>query len=161
MDNRPIGVFDSGIGGLTVVNAIAEASPNEDIVYVGDTARVPYGNKSRKRIQQFSLEIAEWLITQDCKMIVVACNTASSLALDHLKKSLSIPVIGVIKPGVSYALATTKNQNIGVLGTTATISSDAYGLQLRSLRSNITVNSQNPGHSVCILYSVATFYEHL
>ena len=142
MDNRPIGVFDSGIGGLTVVSAIAEASPNEDIIYVGDTARVPYGNKSRKRIQQFSLEIAEWLIIQDCKMIVVACNTASSLALNHLKKSLAIPVIGVIEPGASHALATTKNQNIGVLGTTATIFSDAYGLQLRSSQSNITVISQ-------------------
>ena len=142
MDNRPIGVFDSGIGGLTVVNAIVDILPNEDILYVGDTARVPYGNKSRERIQQFSLEIAEWLISQDCKMIVIACNTASSLALDYLKKSLPIPVIGVINPGVNNALAATKNYNIGVLGTTATIASDAYGLQLHSSSSNIKVISQ-------------------
>ena len=85
MDNRPIGVFDSGIGGLTVVNALANVFPGETILYVGDTARVPYGNKSRDRIQQFSHEITQWLIEQDCKMVIVACNTASSLALNYLK----------------------------------------------------------------------------
>ena len=93
MDNRPIGVFDSGIGGLTVVNALAKTLPQEVVVYVGDTARVPYGNKSTERIQQYSEEITKWLIKQGCKMIVVACNTASSQALDGLKSKFDIPII--------------------------------------------------------------------
>ena len=83
MDNRPIGVFDSGIGGLTVVDAITNNLSNEDIIYVGDTARVPYGNKSKNRIRQYASEITKWLIAQDCKVIVVACNTVSALALDY------------------------------------------------------------------------------
>ena len=84
MDNRPIGVFDSGVGGLTVVNALVQSTSSETIYYVGDTARVPYGNKSRKRIQQYSEEIIDWLIKKDCKMVIVACNTASSLSLIHI-----------------------------------------------------------------------------
>ena len=84
MDNRPIGVFDSGVGGLTVVNALVQRTSSETIYYVGDTARVPYGNKSRERIQQYSEEIIDWLIKKDCKMVVVACNTASSLSLIHI-----------------------------------------------------------------------------
>ena len=86
MDNRPIGVFDSGVGGLTVVNALVQSISSETIYYVGDTARVPYGNKSRERIQQYSEEIIDWLIKKDCKMVIVACNTASSLAIDYLQK---------------------------------------------------------------------------
>ena len=142
MDNRPIGVFDSGIGGLTVVNSLVNVLPGETILYVGDTARVPYGNKSSDRIQKFSYEITRWLIEQDCKMVVVACNTASSLALDHLKSKFSVSIIGVISPGVDYAIQATNNRNIGVLGTQATINSDAYGKQLRSIQSDITVVSQ-------------------
>ena len=142
MDNRPIGVFDSGIGGLTVVNALANVLPGETILYVGDTARVPYGNKSSDRIQQFSHEITQWLIEQDCKMVIAACNTASSLALDYLKSQFSVSIIGVISPGVNSAIQATGNQNIGVLGTQATIHSDAYGKQLRSIQSDITVVSQ-------------------
>ena len=142
MDNRPIGVFDSGIGGLTVVNALANVLPGETILYVGDTARVPYGNKSSDRIQQFSHEITQWLIEQDCKMVIAACNTASSLALDYLKSQFSVSIIGVISPGVNSAIQVTGNQNIGVLGTQATIHSDAYGKQLRSIQSDITVVSQ-------------------
>ena len=99
MDNRPIGVFDSGVGGLTVVNALVQSTSSETIYYVGDTARVPYGNKSKKRIQQYSEEIIDWLIKKDCKMVVVACNTASSLAIDYLQKKFSLPIIGVIDPG--------------------------------------------------------------
>ena len=142
MDNRPIGVFDSGIGGLTVVNSLANVLPGETILYVGDTARVPYGNKSSDRIQKFSHEITQWLIEQDCKMVVAACNTASSLALNYLKSKFSVSVIGVISPGVDYAVQATNNRNIGVLGTQATIHSDAYGKQLRSIQSDITVVSQ-------------------
>ena len=142
MDNRPIGVFDSGIGGLTVVNSLANVLPGETILYVGDTARVPYGNKSSDRIQKFSHEITQWLIEQDCKMVVAACNTASSLALNYLKSKFSVSVIGVISPGVDYAIQATNNGNIGVLGTQATINSDAYGKQLRSIQSDFTVISQ-------------------
>ena len=142
MDNRPIGVFDSGIGGLTVVDALASALPNESVVYVGDTARVPYGNKSQQMVQQFSLEISNWLLAKDCKCIVVACNTASSLALDYLSSKFNVPVIGVIRPGVSAAIEKTSNQHVGVLGTYATVNSDAYGQQLKKINSNMTVSSQ-------------------
>ena len=96
MDNRPIGVFDSGIGGLTVVDALAKNLPNETIYYVGDTARVPYGNKSKSRIQQYALEITNWLNKKNCKIIIVACNTASALALEYLSSVFPIPIIGVI-----------------------------------------------------------------
>jgi len=142
MDNRPIGVFDSGIGGLTVVDALAKSLPNESILYVGDTARVPYGNKSKVRIQEFSNEITQWLVNQNSKIIVVACNTASSLALDHIKLKFNLPIIGVIEPGVHSAIAVTKNNRIGVLGTQATIRSDAYGSELQSINGEIDVVSQ-------------------
>ena len=142
MDNRPIGVFDSGIGGLTVVKSLKESLPNETIFYVGDTARVPYGNKSKQRIQQFSKEIVKWLIQKNCKIIIVACNTASSLAIEILKKEFSIPIFGVINPGVDYAINATKTYNIGVLGTEATIISDAYGEKIKSNNPNIHVVSK-------------------
>jgi glutamate racemase len=131
MDNRPIGVFDSGIGGLTVVDALAKSMPLESILYVGDTARVPYGNKSKERIQQYACEITDWLIKQDCKLIVVACNTVSSLALKKIQEKFNIPIIGVIHPGVMAAIKVTKNNRVGVLGTIATIKSDSYGIALR------------------------------
>ena len=142
MDNRPIGVFDSGIGGLTVVNALTEALPNESIFYVGDTARVPYGNKSRNSIQQFSCEITKWLIEQDCKMIVVACNTVSSLALDELNRQFSIPIIGVIEPVVRHAVNTSNNSSIGILGTQATVKSDAYKKCITAINSQLNIVSQ-------------------
>jgi len=141
-DNRPIGVFDSGIGGLTVVDALANALPNESFLYVGDTARVPYGNKSQERVQHFSKEIADWLIAQDCKMIVVACNTASSLALPFLKSQYSVPILGVIHPGALAAIEHSSNYQIGVLGTNATISSNAYGEKINELSPDATVISQ-------------------
>ena len=142
MDDRPIGVFDSGIGGLTVVNALSSALPNESIYYVGDTARVPYGNKSTQRIQQYSNEITEWLVKQDCKMIVVACNTVSSLAIHYLQSHFSLPVIGVIQPGVDFAIKITKNKKIGILGTQGTIQSNAYGKALQSIMPDIKVISK-------------------
>jgi glutamate racemase len=142
MDNRPIGVFDSGIGGLTVVDALAKSLPNESILYVGDTARVPYGNKSKIRIQEFTNEITQWLVDQNSKMIVVACNTASSLALDYIKSKFDLPIIGVIDPGIHSAISITKNKRVGVLGTNATIKSDAYGEGLREANDQISVVSQ-------------------
>ena len=142
MDNRPIGVFDSGVGGLTVVNALLHDIPGEDIYYVGDTARVPYGNKSSNLIKQYSEEIVKWLIKKDCKMIIVACNTASALAVDYLKKKYSIPIIGVIDPGVEHAIKMTKSFSIGVLGTNATIQSDSYGSRLKLINPNLNILSQ-------------------
>ena len=126
MDNRPIGIFDSGVGGLTVANAINKLLPNETILYVGDTARVPYGNKSKDSILKFSRQITGWLIKQNCKVIIIACNTASSLALDDLKSRISVPILGVIDPGVKWAVSITRKNRIGVLGTRATINSNVY-----------------------------------
>ena len=123
---RPIGVFDSGIGGLTVVSALRELLPNERIFYLGDTARVPYGGKSAATVERYSLEIAAMLLEEDCKTIVVACNTASALALPRLEETSPVPVTGVIRPGAEAAVAATRNGHIGVIGTRATIKSGAY-----------------------------------
>lgn len=131
--NRPIGVFDSGVGGLTVVRSVRRRLPNEDIIYFGDTARVPYGNKSRTTIKRFSREIVDFLVKNHVKMIVAACNTASSLALPSLKKKCPVPVIGVIAPGVKEAVRLSKNRRIGVIGTDSTISSSAYEKELAKI----------------------------
>ncbi len=121
-----IGVFDSGVGGLTVLKALRDAYPEVDFVYLGDTARVPYGNKSPQTVTRYSLEGAEFLVSEGVDLLVIACNTASSYALETLRESLSIPVFGVIEPGVKSALSSTKNKKVGVIGTKATISSNAY-----------------------------------
>ena len=142
MDNRPIGVFDSGIGGLTVVDALAKRLPEETIVYVGDTARVPYGNKSKNRIQQYAQEITSWLSKEDCKIIIVACNTASALALKYLEATFSMPIIGVIEPGVDKGIQMSQNNKIAVLGTTATIRSNAYGERINAVKPEAFVISQ-------------------
>ena len=142
MDNRPIGVFDSGIGGLTVVDALAKSLPNETIYYVGDTARVPYGNKSKSRIQQYASEITNWLNKKDCKIIIVACNTASALALKHLSSVFPIPIIGVIEPGVNRGIRVNQNNKIAVLGTSATIRSNAYGKKIRAVKPETLVISK-------------------
>ncbi|MDC3166135.1 glutamate racemase [Candidatus Marinimicrobia bacterium] len=142
MDNRPIGVFDSGIGGLTVVDALAKSLPNETIYYVGDTARVPYGNKSKSRIQQYSAEITTWLNKKDCKIIIVACNTASALALKHLSSIFSIPIIGVIESGVNQGIWMNKNNRIAVLGTSATIRSNEYEKRIKAAKPGTLVVSQ-------------------
>ena len=142
MDNRPIGVFDSGVGGLTVLSALSKILPNESIYYVGDTARVPYGNKSKSSILKFSKQITKWLLKQDCKIIVIACNTASSLALNHLKSNLLTSIIGVIEPGIKSALKNTKNKKIGVLGTRATINSSIYFKKFKEIDKKISVFSK-------------------
>src|SRR5213594_3854225 len=130
----PIGVFDSGIGGLTVVRQLRKVLPGEDIVYLGDTARVPYGTKSPSTVVRFSCEDTQFLLQQNVKAVVVACNTASAWALPTLEKRFKVPIFGVILPGVRAALARTRNQRIGVIGTSATIRSKTYssGLLARS-----------------------------
>ena len=141
-DSRPIGVFDSGIGGLTVVKALCELLPNEDIVYLGDTARVPYGPKSAETVQRYALELAQMLTERNAKTLVVACNTVSSVALPLLARKCSIPVIGVIEPGARAALQATRNRHIGVIGTRATIRSGAYETALRASDSKVRVTSR-------------------
>lgn len=122
----PIGVFDSGVGGLTVAREIMRNLPNERIVYFGDTARVPYGSKSKETIIRFSQQIIRFLRTKNVKAIVIACNTASALALDEVEKELDIPIIGVLKPGARAAVETTKNGKVGVIATESTIHSHMY-----------------------------------
>ncbi len=143
--NSPIGIFDSGLGGLSVLRQFIRFLPNENYVYLGDTARVPYGNKSKDIIQRYAIECANFLIQKDVKMIVIACNTVSSLAIESVIESAkSIPVVGMIKPGSHAALRSTKNGKIGIIGTRATISSKAYKLEIEALNQNksIEVNSQ-------------------
>ncbi|NQU19320.1 glutamate racemase [bacterium] len=140
--NRPIGVFDSGIGGLTVVKELIRLLPNEKIVYFGDTARVPYGIKSKQTIVKFSLENILFLLKQDVKTIVVACNTASSAALPILKRHFKIPIIGVITPGIKEAIYATRNKRIGVIATKATINSHTYERQIKRINSSIKVFNQ-------------------
>lgn len=136
MGNRninPIGVFDSGIGGLTVVKQLIKYLPKEDIVYFGDTARVPYGTKSPRIIEKFSVENTLFLLRFHVKCIVVACNTSSSIALPLLKENFKVPIIGVIEPGAREAVSATRNGRIGIIGTHATISSEAYEREIRRL----------------------------
>jgi len=126
MKKQAIGIFDSGLGGLTILNALRCALPHEDLIYFGDTANVPYGSKSKETVTRFSMDIARFLETQGVKMIIVACNTASALALPQLRKTCRVPVLGVIEPGAQKAAQTTKNGRIAVLGTEATVKSCAY-----------------------------------
>jgi glutamate racemase len=140
--DRAIGVFDSGIGGLTVLHQIIEALPRENTVYLGDTARAPYGTKSVETVLRYSFENCQFLVEKGVKLIVVACNTSTAIALERLKGSLSVPVIGVIEPGVRRALASTKNQRVGVIGTEATIQSGAYTRALKAADPRIEVYSR-------------------
>ncbi|HVA42428.1 MAG TPA: glutamate racemase [Acidimicrobiales bacterium] len=136
MDDRPIGVFDSGFGGLTVARAMIDLIPSEDIVYVGDTGRYPYGPRSQDEVREFARQIAAGLVDDyGVKMVVVACNTAAAAALDLLRFELDVPVLGVIDPGLRAALRVTQNQRVGVIGTVGTIGSGAYQRAARSLRS--------------------------
>ena len=139
---NPIGVFDSGIGGLTVVKALRDRLPNETIVYLGDTARVPYGPKSPETVQRYALELAHVLMQKNAKAMVVACNTVSSVALPLLTRKFPIPVIGVIEPGARAALQATRNRHVGVIGTRATIRSGAYEKALRATDNNVRVSSR-------------------
>lgn len=140
--NNPIGIFDSGLGGLTVAKEIMKRLPNEDIVYFGDTARVPYGTKSKESIIRFSKQNISILLKHKVKMIVVACNSSTSHALPVLRKTFSLPIVGVIIPGAKKAVRATKNQIIGVIATPATISSAAYETQIKKINSGIKVIAQ-------------------
>ena len=131
--NAPIGVFDSGVGGLTVAREIMRQIPNERIVYFGDTARVPYGSKSKDNIIKFSRQIIRFLQTENVKAIVIACNTASALALDEMQQEFELPIIGVVKPGAKVAVETTANKRIGLIGTEANIRSGVYTRYIKSL----------------------------
>jgi len=122
----PIGVFDSGMGGLTVLRALHERLPGEDIIYFGDTARVPYGTKGEKTVRAFAAQDAGLLVSLGVKMVVVACNTASAFALEHLRETMPVPVLGVINPGVRTALSRTRGGAVGVIGTSGTIRSGRY-----------------------------------
>jgi len=141
-DSRPIGVFDSGLGGLTVAKAIKEKLPNENIVYLGDTARVPYGNKSTLLVTGYATQITNFLLGENAKLIVVACNTASALALPALQSEFLVPILGVIIPGSQAAVHATRNKHVGVIGTTATINSNAYTQALKGIESSIQITAQ-------------------
>lgn len=141
-NNRPIGIFDSGVGGLTVVKQFFKRLPHEEIVYLGDTARVPYGTKSPETIKRFSLENSEFLMKFDVKMIVVACNTASSTSLDALRERFNIPILGVIKPGAQKAVSVTRNNRIGIIGTHTTVKSKAYEKEIKNIIKDVEVVSK-------------------
>lgn len=138
-DNRPVGVFDSGVGGLTVAREIMRQIPDESIVYFGDTARVPYGTKSQKTVLRFVRQIVRFLETQDVKAIVVACNTASAYALETIEKEIQLPIIGVVKPGARTAVTATRNGRVGVIATDATINSGMYTRFIHSIDPDIAV----------------------
>lgn len=138
---RPIGVIDSGVGGLTVAKEIMRQLPKEQIVYLGDTARCPYGPRSREEIRQFTWEMTNYLLGYDIKMLVIACNTATAVALEEIRDTLNIPVIGVVHPGARTALKITKNYHIGVIGTVGTVKSGAYEQALKSINSDVKVES--------------------
>ena len=142
MENRkaaPVGVFDSGVGGLTVVREIARQLPDENIIYFGDTARVPYGSKSQNTIIRFSEQIIRFLKTKQVKAIVIACNTASALALDAVREEFDIPVMGVVIPGARAAVEATRNRKIGVVGTDATVQSGMYTKVIHEMAPDVTV----------------------
>src|SRR6266513_1878134 len=141
-NDLPIGVFDSGVGGLTVLREVMAQLPKESILYFGDTARVPYGSKSRDVIVRFSLEIGQFLIQEKVKMLVVACNTASAFALPALSSRFDLPIVGVIAPGAQAALAATSSQRVGVIGTEGTIESQAYTEAIHALSPGIQVFGQ-------------------
>ena len=140
-DNAPIGVFDSGFGGLTVAREIAKALPEESIIYVGDSARCPYGPRSLSEVDGFVQQIGSWLVQRGVKLIVIACNTATAAGLAHAQRTFPVPVIGVVEPGARAAAHATRNKRVGVIATKATVDSDAYTKAIRHLDAGITVFS--------------------
>jgi glutamate racemase len=139
---QPIGVIDSGVGGLTVAKEMMRQLPNEQIIYLGDTARCPYGPRSSKEIKKFTWEMTTFLLQKRIKMLVIACNTATAAALEEIQRELSIPVIGVIYPGARTAIKNTKNYRVGIIGTEGTVKSGAYEKALKALNSRLFVKSQ-------------------
>lgn len=143
MNNNPIGIFDSGIGGLTVTKEVIKALPNESIIYLGDTARVPYGSRSKEVITKFAKELADFLLKKKVKCLVVACNTISTTCLEEIKKISPVPVVGVTSPAIEEALKVTKNKKIGVIGTARTVSSMVYNQQIHNLDKGIEVTAKS------------------
>jgi glutamate racemase len=139
MNSKPIGVFDSGVGGLTVVHALHKRLPHENIVYFGDTARVPYGPKSPQVVREYAAEDVEFLISKDVKMVVIACNTVSAVALDVVQKHARVPVVGVILPGAGAAVRNSPKKRIGIIGTRATVNSKSYTHAIRQLNDTVHV----------------------
>ena len=142
MKNNPIGIFDSGIGGLTVAKEVLERLPNESLIYLGDTARVPYGTRGKEVIEEFAIELARFLLKRRVKSLLVACNTISSTCLGAIESISPVPVIGVLKPAVNQAAKTTKANRIGVIGTRATINSGVYEQEIKKLRPKAEVLTQ-------------------
>lgn len=141
-DKQPIGVFDSGVGGLTVAKVLMEKLPREEIIYFGDTAHVPYGSKSREEIITYGVRICRFLVEQGAKIIVAACNTSSAVSLESIRETIPVPVIGVIEPGIRRAAAATRNRRIGVLATEAAVKSGAFPDGIRALNPEIKVYIQ-------------------
>ena len=141
-DPRAIGVFDSGVGGLTVARAVIDLLPHEPLIYVGDTARFPYGPKPVDDIKRYALEVADYLIHRDVKLLVVACNSVEVSAIDDIAHRAGIPVVGVIDPGTRAAVRTTRNGIIGLIGTQATVTSGAYDRAVRATNADVTLRSQ-------------------
>jgi glutamate racemase len=140
--NRPIGMFDSGVGGLTVARAVIDLLPHEDLIYFGDTARCPYGPRPAEEVKKFSLEIMDSLVAEDVKLLVVACNSAASSALDEARSRYDIPVISVIEPAVHAAVAATRNRRVGLIGTERTVSSGAYDRAVKDTKENVAFISR-------------------
>ncbi len=142
MNRRPIGLFDSGIGGLTVVRELERQLPHESLIYFGDTARVPYGNKSPETVRRFSREILDFLLSRDVKLVVVACNTATAHALAELQRVSPVPVEGVIEPGARAAVQASRTGRIGVIGTAGTVASGAYEKAIRAQNGKVEVTAR-------------------
>ncbi|MBP2256671.1 glutamate racemase [Virgibacillus alimentarius] len=139
--NHPIGVIDSGVGGLTVVHELMRQLPKEKLIYIGDTLRCPYGPRPKKEVKKFTWEMVRFLLKKNIKMLIVACNTATAFALTELQENLDIPVLGVIQPGARSAIKATQTNHIGIIGTEGTIRSEAYPIALKSIKANISVSA--------------------
>ena len=150
MDNRAIGVFDSGLGGLTVFKEIVEQLPGESVIYFGDSGRAPYGTKSRETVIKYTLQNIRFLMNHDIKMIVIACNTMSAHSYELVKKSINMPIIEVIEAGAATGATETKNKKLGIIGTTATINSGAYQKAVNKLDSTIETYQQSMS-AVCAI----------
>jgi glutamate racemase len=142
MDNRPIGIFDSGIGGLTVLDELKKQAPLESVIYFGDLARVPYGSKTKQEIIAINEDVIAYLVSRNVKMVIVACNTSSAIALEYDKDRFNIPIIGVIGPGANTAFAVTKNKKIGIIATEATVRAHAYKNILNSLNNTLHITER-------------------
>lgn len=139
--NNPIGVIDSGVGGLTVAREVIRQLPMEEVIYIGDNARCPYGPRPREEVRRFTLELINFLVSRNVKMIVIACNTATAAVLDDIEGQFDVPIIGVIGPGARAAIKNTKNLSVGVIGTIGTINSRAYETELRGIHPSVNITS--------------------